>query len=299
MSIAIAYNSTNANIIDISDIKYKSNTNYCVADVITDEREFISHAADAIRSKQKINMVISEAYKNDDLCKATRFIFGINTGFRDSDIRNIRVKDIINPDGTIKDWYAVNEIKTQHTRKCARGRRVYLNETVKKAIGFLITVRNKSVDDYLFTADKCLHKCKYIDPLTQKKFDTPYLPDGTKLVQAYMETSDYSKFLKKMTKSLGMSEHCSSHCQRQTYGYWIRHTTSQWEKDNDYYFDDKDIELLSNDFGHSSISLTAEHYNRHDPRVEMYRQLEINLGYEAVNEAILKYKKMCERMNKR
>lgn len=61
-----------------------------IADVIKNEDEFKSHAADAITDKSKLNDIILEAYLNGDTAKITAFIFGINTGFRVSDILDIR-----------------------------------------------------------------------------------------------------------------------------------------------------------------------------------------------------------------
>jgi integrase len=136
-----------------------------VANVIKDEKEFISHAADAITDKEKLNSIILEAYLNGDISKITAFIFGINTGFRVSDILDIRVQDIAT-DGKINDWYAVREQKT------SKPRQIWLNDTVKKALEFLIEYRDLQPIDYLFVADKQPHLWKHVDLNNAKYLET-------------------------------------------------------------------------------------------------------------------------------
>lgn len=265
--------------------------NYYEADVVDDVNRIKSHAADRITSKEKINRMITKGYENGDYCKITRFILGINTGFRDSDLRNIKVKDIFKSDGTIKEFYAVNEVKTRDTRKIPKPRIVYLNGTVKKALKFLVSVTGKRPQDYLFTADRQKHRRKYIEGFYVNesgetvaiKTEEKFAEDGTEYIQAFMETGEYGVYLKKLARSLGMEEHCSTHCMRQTYGFWLRHTKSQWELYNNVAVDDEDIDLLSFAFGHSSRRVTETHYNRAPARVIKERELEMNLGKEAVD----------------
>lgn len=246
--------------------------NYYEAEIEDDENKFKSHAAEPITSKDNINRMIAAAYENGDFCKITRFILGINTGFRDSDLRNIKVKDIFRPDGTVKDFYAPYEKKTLNTRKKPRARLVYLNDTVKKSLTFLVKVTGKNPQDYMFTADKKKYLRKYLDyskyeetrePDDIAKTDKQFAEDGTKRDIAFMETSDYCKFLKKLAKSLGMEEHCSTHCQRKTYVYWMALTRSKWEQENgSYIFSAYDIRLISHDLGHADLRTTAKYYCR-------------------------------------
>lgn len=261
------------------------------ARVVDDENKTQSHAADPLMSKDKINRIIAKSYENGDYCKITRFILGINTGFRDSDLRNIKVKDIFKPDGTVKDFYSAYEVKTQDTRKIPKPRVCYLNDTVKKALEFLVSVKEKRPQDYLFTADKQNHRRKYIEGFYTNedsktvaiKTEEQFSDDGTEYLEAYMETGEYGRYLKKLAKSLGMDEHCSTHCQRQTYGYWLLNKKSKWEVDNDIDINVKDAELLRLAFGHSSLNTTLAHYARLPARAVKERELEMNLGKEAVD----------------
>lgn len=259
--------------------------------VVNDKNKTQSHAADALMRKDKINRIITKGYENGDYCKITRFILGINTGFRDSDLRNIKVKDIFKSDGTVKDFYAVYEVKTQDTRKIPKPRICYINDTVKKALEFLVLVKRKRPQDYLFTADKQNHRRKYIEGFYTDedgktvaiKTEEQFSDDGTEYLEAYMETGEYGRYLKKLANSLGIDEHCSTHCQRQTYGYWLLKKKSQWEVDNDIDINVKDAELLRLAFGHSSLNTTLAHYARLPARAVKERELEMNLGKEAVD----------------
>lgn len=269
-------------------------TDYYNARTVDEIGEIKGHAADAIINKQKINEMITEGYSRGDYCKITRFILGINTGFRDSDLRNIKVEDIFKSNGEVKDFYAAYEIKTLHTRKIPKPRMVYLNDTVKKALTFLVKVTEKRPQDYLFTADKKTHLRKYIvgfytdekGRIKAIKSLEKFSEEGIERLEAYMETAEYAVYLKKLSQSLGMTEHCSTHCQRKTYSWFIRMITSQWEIDNNIIYTDKDMELLRRDLGHTSLSTTADYYSGMDFRIEQHRQLELNLVKEAVDKFV-------------
>lgn len=309
MGLAIlqpTFQPTTTNVIDISiktrlpkwdksDFEEKD-TNYYDSDEIEDDKIFQQHYADAIRDKIKINNMIIEAYENEDFCKITRFILGINTGFRDSDLRNLRVRNLFNCDGTVKNFYACNEIKT------SKPRQAYLNDTVKKALTFLVIVKNKKPNEYLFTADKKSYKRRFVDyslyQITGKgkdiyKTDEKYTDGGKERNEAFMETSDYNRFLKKLAQKVGMDEHCSSHCQRQTYSWWLDNTYSKWEEEHGISKDDTRIysPIVTAALNHSSSAITDKYYNhlRHDSRIIHARELEMNLGKVAVDTFVDNY----------
>lgn len=276
-----------------------------VADVIKDEKEFISHAADAIMDKNKLNDIILEAYLNGDISKITAFILGINTGFRVSDILDIRVCDIAT-DGKINDWYAVREQKTNKPRQ------IWLNDTVKKALKFLIKYRDLQPIDYLFVADKQKHLWKYVDLNNSKYLETgkpddarvdyEYDMNGNKLPYAPTRTRNLNEYFKNIALKCGVEEHCSTHCMRQTYSYWFKNTVSQQEIDELRKqfagVDDAHLmqiaeysnRLLSKSLNHSSQRVTDKHYDKALSKHEKARQLMLNLGAEAVEMFILENK---------
>lgn len=304
-TMSIAITNTYGNIIDISsrniEISKKISKPHgqpIVADVIKDEKEFISHAADAIMDKNKLNNIILEAYLNGDISKITAFILGINTGFRVSDILDIRVCDVM-MDGKINDWYAVYEQKT------GKPRQIWFNDTVKKTLEFLICYKDLQQTDYLFCADKNRWLKKYVDLNNPKYLETgrpqdtrvkyEYDVQGNKLPEAPILTRTYNEWLKTITDKLAIEEHCSSHCMRQTYSYWLRVTVSKEEIDELRKqfagVDDAHLmqiaeysnRLLSKSLNHSSQRVTDRHYNKALNKHEKARQLMLNLGAEAVD----------------
>lgn len=293
-----------SNVIDISsrhiEMSRKDNRLHgqpIVADVIKDEKEFISHAADAIMDKNKLNDIILEAYLNGDISKITAFILGINTGFRVSDILDIRVQDIAT-DGKINDWYAVREQKTNKPRQ------IWLNDTVKKALEFLIEYRDLQPIDYLFVADKQPHLWKHVDLNNAKYLETgkpddarvdyEYDSQGNKLPFAPTRTRNLNEYFKNLALECGVEEHCCTHCMRQTYSYWFKNTVSQQEIDELRKqfagVDDAHLmqiteysnKLLSKSLNHSSQRVTDKHYDKALSKHEKARQLMLNLGTEAV-----------------
>ena len=276
-----------------------------VADVIKNEEEFKSHAADAITDKNKLNDIILEAYLNGDISKITAFIFGINTGFRVSDILDIRVQDI-STDGKVDDWYAVREQKT------GKPRQIWLNDTVKKALEFLIEYKGLQPQDYLFVADKQKHLWKYVDLNNSKYLETgkpddarvgyEYDTQGNRLPYAPTRTRNLNVYFKNIALKCGVEEHCCTHCMRQTYSYWFKHTVSNEEieelRKQFVGVDDAHLmqiaeysnKLLSKSLNHSSQRVTDKHYDKALSKHEKARQLMLNLGAEAVEMFTEEYK---------
>ena len=291
-------------VIDISGRKnqtVKDKGQPIIAEVITDEKEFVSHAADAIKDKEKLNDIILSAYLNGDVSKITAFIFGINTGFRVSDILDIRVSDITT-NGKCNDWYAVREQKTKKPRQ------VWLNDTVKKAIEFLIKNKGLEEKDYLFVADKNQWLIKYIDLNNPEYLKTGKTKDakvsheydsyGNKLPKAPTGIRNLNAYFKDIALKCGIDEHCSTHCMRQTHSYWFRNTASNEEREemdklrnafkgvDDAYLAqiaEYSSRLLSKSYNHSSQSVTKKHYEKVLNKHEKARQLLLNLGKEAVD----------------
>lgn len=94
-----------------------------------------------IRSKEKIQEMKEELKKN-----GTRdyllFTFGINIGLRISDIIKLKVKDVCNTDGTLKEHIEIIENKTNKIK------RFKINPLLSEDL--LSYVKNKDFNEYLF-----------------------------------------------------------------------------------------------------------------------------------------------------
>ena len=132
-----------------------------------------------IRDKDKIKeiktLLLKSNYRNYVL-----FTLGINTGFRISDILEIKVSDVIN-----KTHIAIKEKKTGKLKKA------YINSSLKEELDKYIFDMND--DDFLFRSREGENK-----PISR--------------VRAYQLLTD-------VAKKVGLEE-IGTHTLRKTFGYW-------------------------------------------------------------------------------
>ncbi len=76
------------------------------------------------------------------------FVFGINTGLKISELLLIKVKDLSNSNGEIKDFYHYSEMESE------RRKSVFLNKKVKEAVTSYINQVNIEEQIYLFQSRK-------------------------------------------------------------------------------------------------------------------------------------------------
>ena len=262
-----------------------------------------SGSALAFRDRETINEFILGLLLKGDIHKATMFVFNINTGFRNGDNQSFRVKDLIKPNGEIKDYVTLGEDKTDKFRT------VWLNDTVKKMLKYTIQEKKLKPDNYIFRGDG--NKRSYIDHFvyvdyytyengkksgavtTYDQYDenggsrdvydvvtvdlqkggNKYNPDGTLKEVAPMLVGSVTRWLKGICKEYDVIGKYSSHTFRQTYAYFI---SQGWE-------DNRFALAACADFGHSDYRITLAHYMGIDPEELRQHQLELNLGKEAVD----------------
>lgn len=70
------------------------------------------------------------------------FVFGINTGLNISEILQIKIEDLVEMDGSIKDFYLLEK------------KEIYMNNKVKKALSDYIHMNDLKVESYLFQSTK-------------------------------------------------------------------------------------------------------------------------------------------------
>lgn len=134
-----------------------------------------------IRDKNKIDEMKTELKK-----QGTRdyllFITGINTGLRISDIRILKVSDVLNEDRTPKSHITIREKKTGKIKKFK------INDTLSRE--FMDYTKNMKMNDYLFYSRKGINK-----PITR--------------IQAY-------RILNTVAKKIGLEE-IGTHTLRKTF----------------------------------------------------------------------------------
>ncbi|MCM3727874.1 tyrosine-type recombinase/integrase [Neobacillus cucumis] len=102
---------------------------------------------DAIRDLEQIS-ALKDYLKEHSFRDYLLFVFGINTGLKISELLLIKVKDLFNSNGEIKDFYYYSEMESE------RRKSVFLNKKVKEAIESFIDQVNIEEQIYLFQSRK-------------------------------------------------------------------------------------------------------------------------------------------------
>lgn len=210
------------------------------------------HAADPIKDMQDIfrisEFLISQNRYRDNML----FIVGINFGLRVSDLVVLRFSDLINPDCTFRDSFAIIEKKTSNTRKAKRNRYISINTAVVEAITlYLENTKNVRLSDYLFRSESNR--------------------GGNQNKPIHRNSVD--RILKGIGEDLRLTAHMSTHTLRKTFGYHQMVMSGN---------DPRKLLLLQKIFGHSTSAMTLDYIGITLEEIEdAYKNL--NLGSKEFN----------------
>ena len=225
-----------------------------IAPAIEDCRREIAdeHAADPIKDMQTI-FRISEFLINQNRYRDNMlFIVGINFGLRVSDLLVLRFSDIINPDCSFKDSFAILEKKTSNTRRVKKNRYISINTAVMEAVTlFLENTPGVRLSDYLFKSESNRGR-NSSNPLRRESVD---------------------RILKSIARDLCLDMHISTHTLRKTFGFHQMVMSGN---------DPRKLLLLQKIFGHSTSAMTLEYIGITSDEIEdAYRNM--NLGSKEFN----------------
>ena len=245
-----------------------------------------NHSADAFTNKNDIdNILLSllmncKSSSNRKFTKALAFLFVINTGYRAGDGLIIRVRDVLDDNGNIKDYIFLNESKTGKSRK------VYFNKAVKMAIQFLIDINHLTLNNYLFAGEgnrtAYIHHIEYDEDGKVKKTVTTgekYDENGVAREIAPYCVSSLSRIIIQEAKKFGLEGHFSSHCMRKTFAEFI---SRDW-------VDNRNPIVASKALNHSDVRTTVEYYLTVDSQKLKAQWLNLNLGLEILEMFIEDY----------
>jgi site-specific recombinase XerD len=139
-----------------------------------------------IREKKQIE-AIKKVLKSSSLRDYCMFVLGINTGLRISDLLSLRVSDVIDEKGKIKDRIVVRERKTNKAKNFP------ISDVAHKAIELYLQARNNINQD---------------DPLIISRKGKGFL----KRNRAYCIINDAARLV-------GITERIGTHTLRKTFGY--------------------------------------------------------------------------------
>jgi len=145
-----------------------------------------------IRSESQIKMIKGNLYRQKNPRDFLLFVFGINSGLRIGDLLSLKLGDVKDSRGGLKDDLDITEQKTGKTRK------VFFNKQIKDALNhYLKKTDIFDLDRYLFINEKS----KRNRPITR--------------VRAY-------QLINKWCKDVGLNCKVGGHTLRKTFGYHLR-----------------------------------------------------------------------------
>jgi len=102
-----------------------------------------------IREENQIKQIRGNLYRQKNPRNYLLFVFGINSGLRIGDILSLRLADVKDNQGNLKDHLDIKEQKTGKTRK------VFFNKQIKEALNhYLRKTGIFDLDRYLFINEK-------------------------------------------------------------------------------------------------------------------------------------------------
>ncbi|MBA7564355.1 site-specific integrase [Candidatus Atribacteria bacterium 1244-E10-H5-B2] len=145
-----------------------------------------------IRLESQIKMIKGNLFRQKNKRDFLLFVFGINSGLRIGDLLSLKLGDVKDSQGNLKDDLDIREQKTGKTRK------VFFNKQIKEAIScYLKNTDIFDLDRYLFTNEKS----KKNKPITR--------------VRAYQLINEWCR-------EVGIKHRVGGHTLRKTFGYHLR-----------------------------------------------------------------------------
>jgi len=145
-----------------------------------------------IRSENRIKQIRGNLFRQKNPRDYLLFVFGINSGLRIGDILSLKLADIKDTSGNLRDYLTIKEQKTGKTRK------VHFNSQIKEALAHYIKRTGIfDLDQYLFTNERS----KLNRPITR--------------VRAYQLINEWCR-------TVGIKHKIGGHSLRKTFGYHLR-----------------------------------------------------------------------------
>ncbi len=145
-----------------------------------------------IRLESQIKMIKGNLFRQKNKRDYLLFVFGINSGLRIGDLLSLKLGDVKDSQGNLKDDLDIREQKTGKTRK------VFFNKQIKEALRYYLEKTDIfDLDRYLFTNEKS----KKNKPITR--------------VRAYQLINEWCR-------EVGIKHKVGGHTLRKTFGYHLR-----------------------------------------------------------------------------
>jgi len=145
-----------------------------------------------IRSANQIIQIRGNLYRQKNPRDFLLFVFGCNSGLRIGDLLSLKLADVKDTSGNLRDYLTIKEQKTGKTRK------VHFNSQIKEALHYYLKKTDIfDLDQYLFTNERS----KLNRPITR--------------VRAY-------QLINSWCRTVGIRHKVGGHTLRKTFGYHLR-----------------------------------------------------------------------------
>ena len=180
---------------NLKNIQLSSAAIQCSASNYTSQGKRKSSRCDAVSDPKDVAKIkefyLTTGHKNKRKRNYMIFTLGTSIGLRGCDLLRLQIRDIVNPDGTIK-----NRITTFES-KASKMNYPFINNTAKQAIyDYLSELPNIDFDDYLIK-----------DDMNSKSYK-PMCEDTLR------------KIILKAQQKLNLPYHLGAHSLRKTFAYW-------------------------------------------------------------------------------
>ncbi len=110
---------------------------------------FVINSVEPIRDKKKILAIKRNLKESGNVRNYLLFVMGVNTALRITDLLSIKVRDVIDKNGNIKDYLHIKE------QKNGRNAKIYINEVVKIALeNYFDSAKGIDPDCYLYKSER-------------------------------------------------------------------------------------------------------------------------------------------------
>jgi integrase len=184
------------------------------------KKKELDHAVNAIKPKDieriaEYFLTKPERYRGTNIRDYTLFMVGINFAERISDLLNLQVKDVINSDETIVDYFTITQKKTNEPSF------IVLSPIVKEILDIYLSHRWDSknsntrwhICDYLFY--------NYREPKEQLSEQHINNIENQLIRKTPLTRKAAWEIMEKARKALGIEYKIGTHCMRKTWGRTI------------------------------------------------------------------------------
>lgn len=207
------------------------------------------YTSDPIKDINDIERIRDYLLNNERYRDNLLFIMGINFGLRISDLKTLKLGELINDEGMFRKEIILQERKTSKTKKRPVNRHIYINKAVREAVCLYVNNNSRqiSLSDYLFKSQS---------------------HNGYN-VNRPISTEWANKILHDICNELNLNIRFSTHSLRKTFGYHQMRLANN---------DPRMLLLLQRIFNHSTPQQTLTYIGFTDDEIQdCYENLNLGL----------------------